>query len=189
MPCKKGTKPKHLSLWQKLGLAIAVILMIIGSPAFLIVGVLIALVVLYIMIHNFIGECLFRYRMWAYKRYLNRRQLSKQIAAGGGTLILDTAAVGTSFVHSWWTPDDVQAISDHTPPTDDEYLSSMDEGKCPEWDKWCWEKYINPVDGSAYFVNEWNSKRLENWLRDHHPNVNVVHTWSGILHLCRANAA
>lgn len=190
LPCKNGTNPPNRSVWQKLGLGIGVILMIIGSPALLVLGVLLGLVVLYVMIHNFVVECLFRYRMWACKRFLNRRKLSVQIAAaGGGTLILDTASVGTSYIHSWWTQDDIQNIMHPTPPTDDEYVSSMDDGTCPEWDKWLWEKYINPIDGAAHLVNDWNSRKLERWLRNYHPNVIVVHTWSGVLRICREHAA
>jgi hypothetical protein len=138
---------------------------------------------LYSVTHNFISELLFRARMRQCGRFLRWRQLSARIAEeGSGTLIIESPSLGWRFTHAWWTPEKVLALSPHALPTDDDYRSAAEKMQCLDWDRWHWENYTDPNKGRGLLLRVWNGRSLEKWVRRTFPSVDVVHTWTALVH-------
>jgi hypothetical protein len=148
----------------------------------LVIAILLVLVV-YAEIHIFVSEIRFRRRMRQCGRFLRRRQLNARIAEeGSGTLIIESPSLGWGFTHAWWTPDTVLAVSPYAAPTDDEYRSATKRMRCLDWDRWHWENYTDPDKGRGHLLRVWNGRSLEKWVRRNHPLVDVVHTWTALVH-------
>ncbi len=97
------TPPESRTPWyRKLGSLIALLLL---SPILVLPLTILLALGLYAVVHNFVSEFLFRFRMAHCGRFLRRRQLSARIAAeGSGTLIVERPSLGWGFTHAWWTP-------------------------------------------------------------------------------------
>ena len=148
----------------------------------LVLAILLALG-LYGVIRNFVSELLFRVRMRQCGRFLRWRELSARIAEeGSGTLIIESPSLGWGFTHAWWTPEKVLAISPYVAPTDDEYRSAAEKMHCLDWDRWHWENYTDPDKGRAFLLRVWNGRSLEKWVGRTFPSVDVVQTWTALVH-------
>lgn len=138
---------------------------------------------LYAVIHGFVSCILFRARMRQCGRFLRWRQLSARIAAEGpGTLIVESPSLGWSFTHAWWTPEKILDMSPYLVPTDDEYRSAAEQMHCLDWDRWIWENYTAPDDGRGFLLRVWNGQSIEELVRRSFPLVDVVHTWTALVH-------
>jgi hypothetical protein len=138
---------------------------------------------LYAVIHNFVSELLLRARMRQCGRFLRWRQLSARIAEEeSGTLIIESPSLGWGFTHAWWTPEKVLAVSPYAAPTDEEYRSAAEKMQCLDWDRWHWENYTDPDKGRGFLLRVWNGRSLEKWVRRTFPAVDVVHTWTALVH-------
>ncbi len=54
--------------------------------------------------------------------------------------------------------------------------------KCLDWDRWHWENYTDPDRGRGFLLRVWNGRSLEKWVRRTLPAVDVVHTWTALVH-------
>jgi hypothetical protein len=116
-------------------------------------------------------------------RFLHWRGLATRIAEeGSGTLIIESPSLGWGFTHAWWTPEKVLAVSPYTVPTDDEYRSAAEKMECLDWDRWHWDNYTDPDKGRGFLLRVWNGRSLEKWVRRAFPSVDVVHTWTALVH-------
>jgi hypothetical protein len=137
----------------------------------------------YAFFHILVCELLFRARMRQCGRFLHWRKLGARIAEeGSGTLIIESPSLGWGFTRAWWTPDKVQVVSPHTAPTDDEYWRATEKMQCLDWDRWHWKNYTDPENGRGFLLRVWNGRSLEKWVRRTFPSVDVVHTWTALVH-------
>lgn len=138
---------------------------------------------LYAVIHIIIFELLFHARMRQCGRFLRWRQLGARIAGeGSGTLIIESPSLGWGFTHAWWTPEKILAVAPCDVPADDDYRSAAEKMKCLDWDRWHWENYTDPDRGRGFLLRVWNGRSLEKWVRRTLPAVDVVHTWTALVH-------
>lgn len=145
-------------------------------------AILIALGV-YAVTNNYVSEIAFRKRMRNCGRFLRHRDLSARIIReGSGTLIIESPSLGWGFTHAWWSSERTLDIAPSAPPTDDEYRTSAETMHCHDWDRWHWDNYVNPDNGKAYLLRVWNGASIERWLRRQFPDVDVVHTWTALIH-------
>ena len=186
-PCLLGQNAKESRWHWRPAVWISTILC---SPLLLILAIPVGTLYCLIELRNFFAAIGWRIRMRMCGRFLNRRSLHNRIVnAGPGTLILDQSGIGSRYRNAWWTPDDVSSICPFQQPSDDEYLDAMDEAICPNWDRWCWDKYQNPTDGNASLVSGLGTKKLQQWLLTNHPDVHIVHTLSAMVGFAESNAA
>jgi hypothetical protein len=130
-----------------------------------------------------VSELLFRARMRQCGRFLHWRQLGTRIdKVASGTLIVESPFLGWGSTHAWWTPEKVLAVSPYAVPGDDDYHSGAKRMQCLDWDRWHWENYTNPDNGRAFLLRVWNGRCLEKWVRRTFPSVDVVHTWTALVH-------
>lgn len=122
-------------------------------------------------------------------RLLNRRSLTKRISElGAGTLIIDQPLIGSCYMNAWWTPNLVHKVSPIEPTSESVYDDAFEKHICPEWDKWCWAEYQNPVDGTAFLISDWKRLRIEQWVTSTHPDVAIVNSISGLMKLEKRRA-
>lgn len=166
--------------YRKVALVILLPLVLPTVP--LVLAILLALT-LHAVIHNFVSCMLFRAQMRQRGRFLRWRQLSARITAEGpGTLIIESPSLGWAFTHAWWTPEKILDISPYLVPTDDEYRSAAGQMRCLDWDRWHWENYTAPDKGRGFLLRVWNGQSLEELVRRNFPSVDVVHTWTALVH-------
>lgn len=166
-----------------------VVLLPFVLPALLLAFVILLALGLYAAIHIVVSELLFYARMRHCGRFLRWRHLSARIAEeGGGTLIIESPSLGWGFTHAWWTPEKVLAVSPYAVPTDDDYRSAAEKMQCPDWDRWHWENYTDPGKGRGFLLRVWNGRSLEKWVRRTFPSVDVVHTWTALVHASKRGA-
>lgn len=157
-------------------------ILLIGSAIFLAIG-------LYMVIHIFVWGIYFHARMWLCGRFLRWRRLRARIAAEGpGTLIIETPTLGWGFASAWWTPDKILAVCPYAAPTKDEWRSAVEKMQCLDWDRWHWEKYTDPNKGRGILLRPWTGQSFEKWVRRNYPSVDVVHTWTALVHYPNAGA-
>jgi hypothetical protein len=143
----------------------------------------------YAFIHIIVSELLFHARMRQCGRILRWRQLSARIAEeGSGTLIIESPSLGWGFTHAWWTPEKVLAVSPYAVPADDEYRSAAEKRQCLDWDRWHWVNYTDPDKGRGFLLRVWNGRSLEKWVTRTFPSVDVVHTWTALVHVLKPAA-
>jgi hypothetical protein len=162
----------------------SVFTLVLLSPILLLPLAILLALGLYAVIHNFVSEVWFRFRMAHCSRFLRRRQLSARIAAeGSGTLIVESPSLGWGFTHAWWTPEKVLAISPYAVPSDDDYRKAAEKMQCLDWDRWQWENYTAPDKGRAFLLRVWNGRSIERWIKQTFPDMSVVHTWTALVHV------
>lgn len=165
-----------------------VILLPFVLPTVPLVFAILLLLGIYAVIHNFVLELLFLGRMRRCGRFLHWRQLSGRIAEeGSGTLIIESPSLGWGFAHAWWTPEKILAINPYAVPTDDEYRCAAEQAQCLAWDRWHWVNYTDPDKGRGLLMRVWNGRSLEKWVRRTFPSVDVVHTWTALVHALKSN--
>jgi len=167
--------------YRKAFFAIAFLL---ASPALLLVFLLLLLVWLYVGAANVILGFRFLIRMWRCGRFLRRRDFANHIGQSGpGTLIIDLTTLGWGVSDAWWTPDDIQSRAPVYPPRKEDYESpAMDKNRL-EWERWCWNEYTNPDNGKALLLRVWNGESLERQLKRRYPAMNIVYTWTALVHM------
>ncbi len=130
-----------------------------------------------------VSEFLFRARMRQCGRFLRWRDLGARIAEeSAGTLIIESPFLGWGFTRAWWTPEKALIVSPYAVPTDDEYRSAAEKMQCLDWDRWHWENYTNPENGRGFLVRVWNGSSLKQRGRRTFPSVDLVHTWTALVH-------
>lgn len=179
--------PEHETLFEPRTPWYRKILMVILLPFVLpIVPLFLAIMLalgLCALICNFVLERRFRAQIRRCGRFLHWRQLSGCIAEeGAGTLIIESPSLGWGITHAWWTPERVLTVSPYAVPTRDEWRSAATKMQCLNWDRWHWENYTNPDNGRGLLLRVWNGRSLENWARQTFPSVDVVHTWTALVH-------
>jgi hypothetical protein len=138
---------------------------------------------LYAFIHIVVSELLFCARMRQCGRFLRWRRLGARIAEEGtGTFIIESPSLGCGFTHAWWTPEKVLTVSPYAVPTDDDYRNSAEKMQCLYWDRWHWENYTDPDKGRGFLLRVWNGRSLAKWVRRTFPSIDVVHTWTALVH-------
>ena len=157
-------------------------------PVALVVLSFIAAIGLLAVILNYISECFLQLRMRWRGQYLRPAEVRRRIAKSGGTLIIENPSLGWNHTSAWWTPDDLPAISAFSTPSDDDYLKALDDGKCPEWDAWCYRNYTCPKQGSAYLLRVRSGAKLEGKLKNTFPELKVVRTWTALVHVTESTA-
>jgi hypothetical protein len=103
-------------------------------------------------------------------------------AEGPGTLIIDNPSFGGGYTHAWWTPAKIMEIAPAISPTHEQYKEAVGEMRCLDWDRWHWDNYVSPENGSAYLLRVWNGASVENRLKRRFPDMDVVYTWTGLIH-------
>jgi hypothetical protein len=122
----------------------------------------------------------------------HERRLRKQMEAAGrlaspsaldsgGTIIDDHPTFSWGVGRLWWTPDDVLAEAPVPPPTDEEMKSAPwhDDFVWHAFDRWVWERYLNPSHGSAKLLQAGHVRKLLLKIRSKHPAARIVSTYSG----------
>jgi hypothetical protein len=132
---------------------------------------------------NYLRELRIRSRMRRHGRYLRLSEIRSRIGQNGGTLIIEKPSLGWNFSHAWWTPDDLLSTSPFPVPTDEDYRKAAHSMRCPDWDKWCWNNYTCLDTGRAYLLRVWNGASIQHELTDWFPDLKVVHTWTGLIHI------
>lgn len=134
-------------------------------------------------IANYVAVLRFRARMRQCGRFLRWREFSGRIAAeGSGTLIIESPSLGWGFTHAWWTPRKILADCPYALPSNEEYRTAAQEMRCPDWDRWHWDNFTDPDKGRGFLLRVWNGRSVETWVRRDFPAVDVVHTWTGLVH-------
>jgi hypothetical protein len=152
-------------------------------PTVLIVVPLLLVVGLYAAIHLVVSELRFRVRMRRCGRFLCRRDFSARVAAeGSDTLIVESPTPGWRITHAWWTPEKVSAICPYSVPSEDDYRRAADKAQCLDWDRWHWDNFTDPNQGRAFLLRVWNGRSLERWMKRTFPGVDVVNTWTALVH-------
>jgi hypothetical protein len=166
-----------------------VVLIPLVLPAVLFAFVILLAIGLYTVIHNIISEFLFRAWMRQCGRFLHWRKLSARIAEEGpGTLVIESPSLGWGFTHAWWTPEKILALSPYALPSDDDYRGAAEKMQCLDWDRWHWDNYTDPDKGRGLLLRVWNGRSLEKWVRRTFPAVDVVHTWTALVHAPKSAA-
>lgn len=126
----------------------------------------------------FIDERRFRSRMRKKGRVLKRPAARDLIVAQGGTLIIESPSIGWGNTRAWWTPEDVQLIAPHGPPTDSEMRESAQEMRATPWDQWCFENFVSPDSGRALLLRIGAGKAWQRRIKRSFPNLKIIETWT-----------
>ena len=186
MPEHKTPFEPRTPWYRKVALVILLPLVLPTIP--LVFAILLA-IGFYAVIHNFVFQLLFRARMRHCGRFLRWRELSAHIAEqGSGTLIIESPSLGWGFTHAWWTPEKILALSPYALPSDDDYRGAAEKMQCLDWDRWHWDNYTDPDKGRGLLLRVWNGRSLEKWVRRTFPAVDVVHTWTALVHAPKSAA-
>ena len=132
--------------------------------------------------YNYLLERRFQSKMRRCGRFLQWRDAQKRISAEGGTLIIEDVSLGWNFTHAWWTPDNLLSDSAFSEPSDDDYKQAAEGMCCLDWDKWCWNQYTCPENGRAFLLRVWNGESLERRVKRSIPDLQVVRTWTALVH-------
>jgi hypothetical protein len=162
--------------------AVLILLLPFVLPTIPLVLVVLACFGLYAVAGNYLMELQIRRRMRRSGRYLNSSDVRQLITKHGGTLIIENPSLGWNFRHAWWTPDNVESASPFGAPTDEDYKDAAAQMKCLDWDRWCWDNYTSLDSGRAFLLRVWNGAWVERKLKKMFPNLNVVRTWTALVH-------
>ena len=132
---------------------------------------------------------------WSLRRHLRRAGRlippaeRAALSSRGGTILLDHAAFNHNRTRLWWTPDDVLALAPEAPPAS--YLGGIFAENplknyiWPTFDRWVWERYVNPDSGAAALISSSLKWRTRDSLARYFPGCKVVVTYSGGQQLAR----
>lgn len=99
-----------------------------------------------------------------------------------GTLIVDRPDLKFKSSHCWWTTENVPEISPVAIPTDEQRLESLRRANgefVSEFDEWCWQRYLEPENGTAILVGPaHHGDAMAAKLREQLPTLLVVYSWS-----------
>jgi hypothetical protein len=180
MPGNKMTEDTPTPWYRKVGL---VILWPFFLPIFLLSSAIIFAMVLYVFVHCFVLGLFLYVRMMIRGRSLSWRQFVARIAMQGpGTLIIEAPMLGGGFTRAWWTPEKILTVCPYSEPTKDEWRGAGEKMQCLNWDRWHWEKYIDPAKGRGLLLSLWTGQSCEKWVRRNYPSVEVVNTWTALVH-------
>ncbi len=101
----------------------------------------------------------------------------------GGTIIHDLPTMSWGVSRLWWTPDDVMREAPVPPPTSEEASHSLppwsDDFRWHAFDRWVWERYLNPENGTAMLLQSWRVGKLLKQVRKRFPTCPIVVSFSG----------
>jgi hypothetical protein len=125
-------------------------------------------------------------RLLPHERRLRRqmensgRLASPSVLHSGGTIIDDRPTPNWGVGRLWWTPDDVLAEAPVPPPTNEEMQSAPwhEEFVWHSFDRWVWERYLNPSHGTALLLQAWRVEKLLRKIRSEHRACRIVSTYS-----------
>ena len=159
------------------------------SPFILIVSAIVLPIFAVFCVWAVVGNYLFEHRLQSRMRRCGRllrwKNALGRISTEGGTLIIENPSLGWNFTHAWWTPENLPEDSPFSEPNDDEYQQAVEDWCCLDWDKWCWDRYTCPENGRALLLRVWNGASLERKLRLLIPDIQVVRTWTALVHYPR----
>jgi hypothetical protein len=172
---------RSLSWPGKLGrIVMAIIGLVFIMPAVLLV---LAPLGLWAVTDSLVSEYCLRSRMRRRGRFLSMRRARKRIAAGGGTLIIESPSLGWGCTRAWWTSEDALTLAPHSPPAEADYRKAIECMKCLDWDRWFWENYTSPDRGRAFLVGVWNGASMEAKLKARFPGLKTITTWTALVHI------
>jgi hypothetical protein len=109
------------------------------------------------------------------------RLASLSVWHSGGTIIHDRPTPNWGVGRLWWTPDDVLGEAPVPPPTSAEWTRAPwnDDFVWHAFDRWMWERFLNPSHGTALLLQAWHVEKLLRRIRSEHPACRIVTTYSG----------
>ena len=126
----------------------------------------------------------FEHRQWLRRmecsgRTLLTDEISKR--GGSGTLIVDQPGWGGKAKYCWWTPDDIESLAP-VPITSlaerfESLKSELNADSLP-FDRWIYNIYLSPDDGTAYLVTSKRGDLVASQLRANMVDLKLVETWS-----------
>ena len=175
--------------WARPWYRIAVLIVL--APLMLIVNVVVVLPVLacmllYALVYNWISRYGLRSRMRRCGRYLSLAESQLRIAQDGGTLILESPSLHWDYRRAWWTPDEVRSRSPFTVQTEEDRRQAIEQSKVLDWDRWCYDNYTSPDNGRAFLLRVGNGAALERSLKRQFPDLSVVRAWTGPVYASRS---
>ena len=104
----------------------------------------------------------------------------QRMPGAGGTVIIEIAIKGA--IRYWWTPDEVRKTSPIAPPLwSESNLFDSGGSNYHPFARWCYENYLNPIDGRAVLVwpveasiENVASGDDEKWMRERFPDQDVI---------------
>ena len=105
------------------------------------------------------------------------RYVGPALPADGGTLICDRTTFSWRVSRLWWTGDDVPALAPVPAPPDGGRDS--EPFRWHPFDRWVWDRYLDPEAGAAHLVGVWHAERLLPALVKRYPSCKVVPSFSG----------
>jgi hypothetical protein len=100
--------------------------------------------------HYFLQDLRLRRKMKA-----SGRRTSRGDVPGHGTIVVDRAAFNHGRFRIWWTSDDISRLSPMPIPVGPPGFSEtddLDKYVWPSFERWLWDRYVDPVDGAAKLV-------------------------------------
>lgn len=132
--------------------------------------------------YNYLLERRLQSKMRHRGRFLRWKDALKRISAEGGTLIIEDPSLGWNYTHAWWTSENLLSKSPFSVPTGDEYERAAERMVCLDWDRWSWDNFTCPENGRALLLRVWNGASLERRLKKCAPELQVVRTWTALVH-------
>ena len=108
-----------------------------------------------------------------------------------GTIIVDRVAFNYTRTRLWWSPDAVVSIAPAPPPPSylvggtDEPEFAEENYHWPPFDRWAWQRYLDPVAGQAHLIGFWRRGLSLAEVTGQYPGCQVVRTFSGGRQLAR----
>ena len=155
---------------------------IVGGPILLLIVGVFGPPLFYVLLPGSLNEMCLPIQLRSRGRFIRSREIRNRIRDQGGTLIIESPAMGWNITRAWWTPDDVAGLSPFLEPMAEDYkrMTGDIHDQLHDWDRWCWEKYTSLDNGTAVLVRSWRAKILERKLARQFPQLKIVHTWTAL---------